>query len=78
MVMPGRELGDLLRSRREHLQPAEVGLPPGARRRTRGLRREEVAALAAISPTYYTFLERGRELHPSLLLVAEAQPARTQ
>lgn len=60
-----RELGDLLRSRRERLQPADVGLPPGSRRRTRGLRREEVAALAAISPTYYTFLEQGRELHPS-------------
>lgn len=59
------ELGDLLRSRRERLQPADVGLPPGARRRTRGLRREEVAALAAISPTYYTFLEQGRELTPS-------------
>jgi transcriptional regulator with XRE-family HTH domain len=59
------ELGDLLRSRRERLQPADVGLPPGSRRRTRGLRREEVAALAAISPTYYTFLEQGRELHPS-------------
>ena len=61
----GRELGDLLRSRRERLQPADVGLPPGSRRRTRGLRREEVAALAAISPTYYTFLEQGRELRPS-------------
>jgi transcriptional regulator with XRE-family HTH domain len=60
-----RELGDLLRSRRERLQPADVGLPPGNRRRTRGLRREEVAALAAISPTYYTFLEQGRELRPS-------------
>ena len=61
----GRELGNLLRSRRDRLQPADVGLPPGSRRRTRGLRREEVAALAAISPTYYTFLEQGRELHPS-------------
>lgn len=60
-----RELGDLLRSRRERLRPAEVGLPAGARRRTPGLRREEVAALAAISSTYYTFLEQGRPLHPS-------------
>lgn len=59
------ELGDLLRSRRERLSPADVGLPPGTRRRTRGLRREEVAALAAISPTYYAFLEQGRELNPS-------------
>lgn len=63
--MNRRELGDLLRSRRERLQPADVGLPPGSRRRTRGLRREEVAALAAISPTYYTFLEQGRDLRPS-------------
>jgi hypothetical protein len=46
-------LGDLLRSRRERMQPADVGLPTGSRRRTRGLRREEVALLAAISPTYY-------------------------
>jgi len=61
----GSELGDLLRSRRERLRPSDVGLPPGSRRRTGGLRREEVAALAAISPTYYTFLEQGRELHPS-------------
>ncbi|MDH6133384.1 transcriptional regulator with XRE-family HTH domain [Kitasatospora sp. MAA4] len=60
-----REFGELLRSRRERLQPADVGLPPGTRRRTRGLRREEVAQLAAISATYYTFLEQGRELRPS-------------
>ena len=60
-----RELGDMLRSRRERLQPADVGLPVGARRRTRGLRREEVALLAAISPTYYAFLEQGREVRPS-------------
>lgn len=59
------ELGALLRSRRERLQPADVGLPAGVRRRTRGLRREEVAQLAAISPTYYTYLEQGRELRPS-------------
>ncbi|HXT45329.1 MAG TPA: helix-turn-helix domain-containing protein [Pseudonocardiaceae bacterium] len=65
MAVNPRELGDLLRSRRERLQPADVGLPPGSRRRTRGLRREEVAALASISPTYYTFLEQGRELRPS-------------
>jgi hypothetical protein len=59
-----QEFGDLLRSRRERLQPADVGLPPGARRRTRGLRREEVAQLAAISATYYTYLEQGRDLRP--------------
>jgi transcriptional regulator with XRE-family HTH domain len=60
-----RELGEMLRSRRDLLRPADVGLPEGTRRRTRGLRREEVAQLAAISPTYYAFLEQGRELHPS-------------
>lgn len=61
-----QELADLLRSRRERLQPGDVGLPAGARRRTRGLRREEVAQLAAISTTYYTFLEQGRDVHPSI------------
>ncbi|HWH92823.1 MAG TPA: helix-turn-helix transcriptional regulator [Baekduia sp.] len=60
-----RELGDLLRDRRARLQPADVGLPNGTRRRTRGLRREEVAQLAAISPTYYAFLEQGRDVRPS-------------
>jgi transcriptional regulator with XRE-family HTH domain len=65
LVSRARDVGDLLRSRRERLQPADVGLPAGTRRRTPGLRREEVAMLAAISPTYYTFLEQGRELRPS-------------
>ncbi len=60
-----RELADLLRLRRDRLQPTDVGLPAGVRRRTRGLRREEVAQLAAISTTYYTFLEQGRDLRPS-------------
>lgn len=59
------ELADLLRTRREALQPAEVGLPPVGRRRTPGLRREEVAQLAGISTTYYTFLEQGRDVSPS-------------
>ncbi|HEY6353428.1 MAG TPA: helix-turn-helix transcriptional regulator, partial [Burkholderiaceae bacterium] len=60
-----RELGDLLRDRRARLQPADVELPAGTRRRTRGLRREEVALLASISPTYYPFLEQGRDIRPS-------------
>ena len=58
-------LGQLLRSRRERLIPADVGLPAGTRRRAPGLRREEVALLANLSPTYYTFLEQGRPVHPS-------------
>ena len=60
-----RALGELLRSRRERLAPADVGLPPGTRRRTSGLRREEVAQLASMSVTYYTFLEQGRQARPS-------------
>jgi transcriptional regulator with XRE-family HTH domain len=59
------EVASLLRSRRERLQPGDVGLPAGPRRRTRGLRREEVAQLASISTTYYTFLEQGRDIRPS-------------
>ena len=58
-------LGQLLRSRRERLSPADVGLPAGQRRRTAGLRREEVAMLANVSVTYYTFLEQGRPVRPS-------------
>ena len=60
-----RALGQLLRSRRERLVPADVGLPAGSRRRTAGLRREEVASLANVSTTYYTFLEQGRQVRPS-------------
>src|ERR1700723_3873760 len=60
-----RALGQLLRSRRERLMPGDVGLPAGSRRRTAGLRREEVAQLANLSITYYTFLEQGRPVRPS-------------
>jgi transcriptional regulator with XRE-family HTH domain len=59
------QLGKLLRARREDLAPADVGLPAGRRRRTPGLRREEVADLASISTTYYALLEQGRARHPS-------------
>jgi transcriptional regulator with XRE-family HTH domain len=59
------QLGELIRSRRDALQPADVGLPSGRRRRTPGLRREEVALLAAISPTYLAMLEQGRDIRPS-------------
>jgi transcriptional regulator with XRE-family HTH domain len=64
-VPDSKALGQLLRSRRERLTPAEVGLPEGRRRRTPGLRREEVALLANLSTTYYTFLEQGRPVRPS-------------
>jgi transcriptional regulator with XRE-family HTH domain len=60
-----RELARFLRSRRERITPAEVGLPAGPRRRSAGLRREEVAVLAGLSPTWYTYLEQGRDIHPS-------------
>ncbi len=60
-----RELAAYLRSRRERLAPADVGLPAGARRRTPGLRREEVAMLAGVGTTWYTWLEQGREVKPS-------------
>lgn len=59
------ELGHFLRSRRARLLPEDVGLPPGGRRRSRGLRREEVAVLANLSPTWYTYLEQGRRIRPS-------------
>jgi len=58
-------LSDFLRRRRAALQPADVGLTPGARRRTPGLRREEVAALAHMSTDFYARLEQGRGSRPS-------------
>src|SRR5260370_1793752 len=58
-------VGRLLGWRRERLLPDDVGLRPGSRRRTAGLRREEVALLANLSTTYYTFLEQGRPVRPS-------------
>ncbi|WP_084316237.1 helix-turn-helix transcriptional regulator [Actinospica robiniae] len=63
--MQKKELGAFLRSRRERLRPEEVGLPSGPRRRTPGLRREEVAVLAHISTDYYIRLEQGRAPRPS-------------
>jgi transcriptional regulator with XRE-family HTH domain len=59
------ELAAFLRSRRERVTPSDVGLPAGRRRRTPGLRREEVAQLAYISTEYYTRLEQARAPHPS-------------
>ena len=60
------ELRAFLRSRRARLSPADVGLPDnGARRRTPGLRREELAALAGVGVSWYTWLEQGRDLNPS-------------
>ncbi|MFD6563367.1 helix-turn-helix transcriptional regulator [Micromonospora profundi] len=58
-------LGDFLRARREMTSPEEVGIVSSGRRRTPGLRREEVAQLSGVSTDYYTRLEQGREQHPS-------------
>src|SRR5437764_5421868 len=60
------ELSAFLRSRRARLSPADVGLPDdGARRRTLGLSREELAALAGVGVSWYTWLEQGRDINPS-------------
>ncbi|MFC9443462.1 MULTISPECIES: helix-turn-helix transcriptional regulator [Brevibacterium] len=69
------ELGRFLRSRRDRVRPCDVGLAKGTRRRVPGLRREEVAVLANIGTSWYTWLEQGREVHPSesvLEAIAEA------
>ncbi|GAA3382964.1 helix-turn-helix domain-containing protein [Cryptosporangium minutisporangium] len=63
--MSDNELGLFLRTRREAITPAQVGLPAGPRRRAPGLRRSEVAALAGVSVEYVTRLEQGRDRHPS-------------
>ncbi|GAA1928553.1 helix-turn-helix transcriptional regulator [Streptantibioticus ferralitis] len=68
--MDRRELADFLRSRRERISPADVGLPAGPRRRTPGLRREEAAQLAFISTEYYTRLEQARGPRPSREVLA--------
>lgn len=58
------QLGEFLKARRELVSPESVGIPKG-RRRVKGLRREELAVLAGISPDYYTRLEQGRDRNPS-------------
>ena len=65
----GRELAGFLRSRRERLRPADVGLIDHGRRRVPGLRREELAALAGVSVAYYTRLEQGHDRSPSTSVI---------
>src|SRR5690242_8472246 len=60
-----RELADFLRTRRAAISPEDVGLPGGGRRRTPGLRREEVAQLAGVGTTWYTWLEQARDVRAS-------------
>lgn len=64
------QLSDFLRSRRHALQPEDVGLPRGPRRRTSGLRREEVSVLSGMSTDYYSRLEQGRGPQPSEAMLA--------
>ena len=60
-----KALGEFLRVRRTRVTPRDVGLEPGPRRRVAGLRREELALLAGVSPDYYQRMEQGRDLRPS-------------
>ncbi|AGZ41350.1 helix-turn-helix domain-containing protein [Actinoplanes friuliensis] len=62
---PRRELADFLKARRTRIRPEDVGLEPGPRRRVQGLRREELALLAGVSPDYYQRMEQGRGVRPS-------------
>lgn len=66
-----RELANFLKTRRYRIQPEEVGLPRFGRRRTPGLKREEVAILAGVSLEWYTWLEQGRDIHPSQETLAQ-------
>jgi transcriptional regulator with XRE-family HTH domain len=68
--MDRAQLADFLRTRREALQPEDVGLPRGPRRRTQGLRREEAAALSTMSTDYYSRLEQQRGPQPSQQMLA--------
>jgi transcriptional regulator with XRE-family HTH domain len=68
--MTATEFGAFLASRRARIQPSDVGLPTGPRRRVPGLRRDEVATLAGASVDYYTELEQGRGAHPSAQMLA--------
>lgn len=68
---PGRRLlGAFLRSRRERLSPGDVGISGSSRRRTPGLRREEVAVLSGVSLSWYTWLEQGRDIKVSRQVLA--------
>jgi hypothetical protein len=64
-----KELADFLKTRRAKILPSQVGLPSAMRRRTPGLRREEVAQLAGIGVTWYTWLEQGRPIHVSTQVI---------
>src|ERR1700744_3368043 len=73
--MDREDLADFLRRRREALRPEDVGLPAGRRRRTAGLRREEVAALASMSTDFYARIEQRRGSRPPRGAIAAPVPA---
>ena len=62
-------LSTFLKTKRAQIKPESIGLPAGTRRRTPGLRREEVAQLAGVSTTWYTWLEQGRDIKVSSLVL---------
>jgi transcriptional regulator with XRE-family HTH domain len=64
------KLGEFIRAHRERITPESAGLPGGGRRRTPGLRREELAQLCDVSPTWLTWLEQGREVSASGKMLA--------
>ncbi len=70
-----RALSEFLKTKRGKLQPGVVGLPSGGRRRTTGLRREEVAQLAGVSTTWYTWLEQGRDIKVSISVLEAVSDA---
>jgi len=70
-----REIADFLKTRRMRRQPEELGLPRGRRRRTPGLRREEVATAAGVSAEWYTWLEQAREVRPSAQVLTRISAA---
>jgi transcriptional regulator with XRE-family HTH domain len=70
-----KQLGAFLRARRESLDPQRLGLPRSGRRRTPGLRREEVAMLADVGVTWYTWLEQGRDVNPSSVVMTAVAKA---
>ena len=70
-----RELGDFIRAQRERVTPAAVGLIAARRRRTPGLRREEVAEIAGLSTTWYTWIEQGRDVSVSPVALARLAQA---
>ncbi|MES2036416.1 MAG: helix-turn-helix transcriptional regulator [Pseudomonadota bacterium] len=69
--MQNNKLGEFIRAHRERIKPVDVGLPDGGRRRTPGLRREELAQLCDVSPTWLTWLEQGRPVSASAKMLGK-------